>query len=192
MNKHAWVLTINNPIASDLLVNLEPLKKYITFGKDKQFSGDYRNPYEAYDKKVFKTQQPELFKNDIIYIIYGKEVAPETLTIHYQMCVVFSRKKSFKKVKEIFPRAHIEPMRGSLQQNKNYCHKANKHITVGSFLLALKYVALDAVETSASTKNPLPDEVALTNKINSLERKLDDLTKLLKLLIIITRAKKQT
>lgn len=60
------------------------------------------------------------------YLIYGKEVAPTTLTKHLQGFIYFQDAKSFAKIKKLLPEgAHIEISKGTAQQNKIYCSKEN-------------------------------------------------------------------
>ena len=57
------------------------------------------------------------------YIAYGKEIAPNTGTPHLQgyMCLWEPQRMSF--FKRQLPRAHMEPMRGRLQDNDKYVEK---------------------------------------------------------------------
>lgn len=56
------------------------------------------------------------------YVI-GCEIAPETSTPHLQGYLEFKNPRSFKSVKKLLPRAHIEKARGSTKQNYEYCTK---------------------------------------------------------------------
>lgn len=56
------------------------------------------------------------------YMVVGKETGEEG-TPHYQGYVYFKNKKSFKQVKDVIPRAHIEVAKGNAQQNRDYCIK---------------------------------------------------------------------
>ncbi len=53
---------------------------------------------------------------------YGKEVG-ENGTKHLQAFIMWKNAKSFKRMKKLFPRAHIEVMRGNKRENINYCMK---------------------------------------------------------------------
>jgi len=59
----------------------------------------------------------------ISYMIYGKEVAPETLTPHLQGYVVFESNKRIKAVISLLPGCHISMASGSSAQNIVYCSK---------------------------------------------------------------------
>lgn len=56
------------------------------------------------------------------YTCYGKEVG-ENGTPHWQGFSYFKERKSFRQVKELLPRAHIEAQRGTCEQAITYCEK---------------------------------------------------------------------
>jgi len=53
----------------------------------------------------------------------GEEIAPSTKTPHLQIFVYFPNAHAFTTMKRVFPRCHIEKMRGSIEQNMSYCTK---------------------------------------------------------------------
>lgn len=58
------------------------------------------------------------------YIIVGDEIAPETKTPHHQGYIRFKNAVAFKSVQKTLPAGcHIEPAKGSPQQNIEYCAK---------------------------------------------------------------------
>lgn len=58
------------------------------------------------------------------YIIYGKEIAPETQTPHLQGFVIWEHAKSFSASKKsISPRVHLEAIKGTPYDNFLYCSK---------------------------------------------------------------------
>lgn len=66
----------------------------------------------------------QLMFSECKYIIYGKEVAPDTGTPHLQGYVQFPTMKSLRQVKEqVCDRAHFEIAKGSPAQNIAYCSK---------------------------------------------------------------------
>lgn len=71
----------------------------------------------------YTDQDTESMPNVPGYVIYGREVAPETGTPHLQGFAYFPNKATFKKVKALFPRAHIEIMKGTAEQAIVYCKK---------------------------------------------------------------------
>jgi len=56
------------------------------------------------------------------YAVYQLEVG-EAGTPHIQAYFYWSTLKAFSQIKEAFPSAHIEPQRGTAQENKTYCTK---------------------------------------------------------------------
>lgn len=77
------------------------------------------NNYTEEEEDQLKTH------NDIKYIIYGKEEAPTTGTKHLQGYIQLKQRKritTFKKKLGI-ERIHLEPARGTLEENQKYCSK---------------------------------------------------------------------
>lgn len=68
---------------------------------------------------------------DIKYLAWGLETCPSTGNEHHQGYIVFKNQRSTgagsrKKISTLFQgKPHVEPMRGSLQQNTTYCSKQN-------------------------------------------------------------------
>lgn len=60
---------------------------------------------------------------DCKYIIYGRETGEETWTNHLQGYIVFTTMKSLAQLKKLIPRAHLEPAKGTAEQNIQYCSK---------------------------------------------------------------------
>lgn len=59
------------------------------------------------------------------YGIFGREIAPTSGTPHLQGYVVFNNARSFESVRTSFPDGtHIEPAKGSSDQNITYCSKS--------------------------------------------------------------------
>ena len=57
------------------------------------------------------------------YIVYGREVAPETGTPHLQGYVYFHNQRQRKAVARLLPRARLDVANGSGKQNRDYCTK---------------------------------------------------------------------
>lgn len=74
------------------------------------------NPTDA-DIDCFK-QDPSVFK----YWGYAREVGAEG-TPHLQAFICLVKKSRLNAVKRLFPRAHVEMMKGNLSQNESYCSK---------------------------------------------------------------------
>lgn len=57
------------------------------------------------------------------YVIWGKEIAPTTGTPHLQGYVQLRGRKYFSVIRKCLPNTHITIVRGSSQDNVNYCKK---------------------------------------------------------------------
>lgn len=62
--------------------------------------------------------------NDALYVVYQEEVAPDTGTVHFQGYAQFSARKRLSQVRKYVPGAHWEIARGTPEQNRTYCTKA--------------------------------------------------------------------
>lgn len=49
-------------------------------------------------------------------------------TKHYQGFVLFPERKSLRQMKELFPGAHLEIMKGTIADNVNYCSKGDTYL----------------------------------------------------------------
>lgn len=66
------------------------------------------------------------------YLIYGKEVAPETGTPHLQGYVVFESARTSAAVRRSMPGCHLSVARGTASQNVVYCKKDGEWTERGS------------------------------------------------------------
>lgn len=114
MKNYAYCLTINNPEESDFL--LVPDKE-----ADNQLAlvWDTKTGDQSYSKKHAHKRYSALKKHGIDYLLIGTEYS-KTGTKHFQMVVVFNVQKTLGQVKKIWPRAHIEYMRGTLKEATDY------------------------------------------------------------------------
>lgn len=114
MKFYAYCLTINNPTESDYLLqsNLDDLPFNWSDPRDQGFTLK-RDAHQKY---------PLLKKYGIDYLLIGTEYGKQG-TKHFQMVVVFNVQKTLSQVKKIWPRAHIEYMKGSLREATNYVIK---------------------------------------------------------------------
>lgn len=66
------------------------------------------------------------------YLIIGIETSPTTLTPHLQCYVYLKNAITLKSLKKKIPRAHIEPAKGSPQQNRDYCSEDGLYYEYGT------------------------------------------------------------
>lgn len=78
------------------------------------------NNYTAEDEDLLRAME----KHDAIYLIFGREVAPNTGTPHLQGYVRFSKVKRPNAVLAIIPKGtHLENAKYSAAHNQKYCSK---------------------------------------------------------------------
>jgi len=68
-------------------------------------------------------EEQALQEIDCKYMIYGRETGEKTWTHHLQGYIVFSTLKSLAQVKSLIPRAHLEPAKGTAEENRVNCTK---------------------------------------------------------------------
>lgn len=70
---------------------------------------------------------------DVDYIVYGREVAPTTGTVHLQGFISFARRRSFSVVRDALPvGCHVEVARHP-RQAAEYCKKEGDYTEYGTF-----------------------------------------------------------
>lgn len=77
----------------------------------------------SYCITLFQDDKPDFTQLDVDYSIAGTEKCPKTGKTHQQCYIYRNKRVSFKRVKSLFPTAHIEEAKGTPQQNQNYCAK---------------------------------------------------------------------
>lgn len=72
----------------------------------------------------------------MVYLAYGEEVCPSSNRTHHQGFVVFKKKITLQGIKsriwDKHSTTHYEIIRGSLQDNKEYCEKEGKYTEFGT------------------------------------------------------------
>lgn len=86
------------------------------------------------------------------YVIFGREIAPDTGTPHLQGFSYFPKKCTFGKLKGLLPRAHIEPMKGTALQAIDYCKKEANFTEIGEPPAQGKRSDLDVVKEKFKKK----------------------------------------
>lgn len=95
------------------------------------------NPRFIPDLKSIEVLEKNLLSHSICYMIVGKEgynmidIKYKKRTPHLQMVVVYGVQTSFTIVKNMFPRAHIEPLKGTLKAAVEYCKKEGAYREYG-------------------------------------------------------------
>ena len=68
----------------------------------------------------------------VVYLIVGRETCPTTGRKHLQIYIHFKNAREFSTIKKKFPTAHIEPAKGTAEQNQDYCSKEGDCWEVGT------------------------------------------------------------
>lgn len=114
------------------------------------------------------------------YMIFGKEIAPKTGTPHLQGYICFENARSFNVICKMISKWHIEPCRGSVQQNIDYCRKEGKYWEKGdppsqgmrSDLIFYK----NAIQKGMKVENILISEPDKYHQYGRTLNKLEDIT----------------
>lgn len=78
-----------------------------------------------------KNDVPKFYSDITKYFLYGSEICPKSENHHFQCYIVFKYQKTFSGVKKLYPKAHIECVKGSPESNIRYCKKDGKWIDFG-------------------------------------------------------------
>jgi len=97
----------------------------------------------------------------LAHMVVGNEGYSLGRTPHYQMAVCFKVKKSWKEVKAMFSRAHIEQLRYDYSLASAYCEKEGLYQHYGSLDEAKTILFHDALAKVNRTK---PDSVKVASK----------------------------
>ena len=89
--------------------------------------------------KEFLSYLQDLYNEDYLkYAMFQREAGEENGTIHFQLFLDFKNARTFKWVKDKFKEAHLEPMRGTKAQCRDYCSKPDTRVSgpyeVGEFI----------------------------------------------------------
>lgn len=94
------------------------------------------------------------------YSIIGDEICPKTNRPHYQCYVYYKEARQLKAVIKEFKPHHVEPAKGSPQQNIDYCSKEGKFEESGSRPTQGKRTDIELVVQSARDKRKFKDLVS--------------------------------
>ncbi|USZ80615.1 replication-associated protein [Sichuan tick-associated circovirus 1] len=96
------------------------------------------------------------------YLIYGREICPDTARQHWQCYCEFKTQQRFNRIRQLFPGSHIERRHGSADQAASYCKKDNSFTECGTISKQGKRSdLLDVCESIVSGECSI-DEVALS------------------------------
>lgn len=96
--------------------------------------------------------------DDVLYLVFGKEVCPKTGTPHLQGFLYAKTLKSFKQAKAyVSDGAHLEPQKGSNKQAIEYCKKDGSFTEYGTAPNQGKRTDLEAVTEMILAGSSLSD-----------------------------------
>jgi len=114
------------PSLPSLFPNMPPTRSQVPRHRAKRWCFTWNNPtpVNSHALNTFCLGDPPAFD----YIVYGRESAPTTGTLHYQGYVILKEPKSLRQVKSLLSgnfqsSIHLEVSRGTPQQNREYCIK---------------------------------------------------------------------
>jgi len=142
VKKHSWFLTINNPTEFELKLLHSASKNTIAEHQLKLADGTF----------VAQGKIPECFyggkeEKGLAYFGFSKEVG-KSGTPHVHCICIFKRTQTFKKVKELFPRANIQAVRGTFDEAITYARKDGRFYSIA-------YAPLDRVRQYVTNDNKL-------------------------------------
>lgn len=118
------------------------------------------NNYTEEDERRIQTNCA-LFK----YIVYGREKAPNTSTIHLQGFGNLKKPTRFNRIKEIIgERAHIESAKGTDEDNKRYCTKDGDFYTFGEPVRQGQRTDLEKVVRDIANENMGFEDIVKENQ----------------------------
>ena len=172
VNKHAWFLTINNPTEFDLeLCYTATRASSIENRQLKKVDGTYVNTV----KETEQWSNKGLPVKGLAYFGYSQETGKQG-TPHIHCMVIFKNAKSFLALKKLFPRANIQPVRGTFQQSLDYIRKDGRYHSI-SFVPKERYIQY-VVNDNKLAQLALEGDVSISrleDRITNLEDKLDKL-----------------
>lgn len=110
-----------------------------------------------------ETDKVDLNYHNVTYAVVGNEIG-DNGTQHLQGFVYFANPRAFNGVKKLFPRAHIEIMKGTIEQAANYCKKDGDFVEFGD--LPKQGLRNDLNEIKDSIMNGISvDTIAMDNPV---------------------------
>ncbi len=169
-NKHAWFLTINNPTEVDLELCRWATTSSLENRRHFTVDGNYSHKHTEHI-----VSNKGLPVKGLAYFGYAQEVGKQG-TPHIHCMVIFKNAKSFVALKKLFPRANIQPVRGTFQECLDYIRKDGRYHSI-SFVpkeRCLQYVTNDNKLAQLALEGDVTIS-RLEDRITNLETKLDKL-----------------
>lgn len=104
----------------------------------------------------------------IVYCIIGKETAPRTGTLHLQIYLHYKNATKFTTLKKKFPTAHIEPAKGTPEQNQVYCSKEQVLLEMGELPKQGKRTDIEEVRDILNEGGKMRDIIPIAKSTQSV------------------------
>ena len=178
MKNYAYCLTINNPTESDFLLRADK-------GTNPQPYWDMATGDQSFKKRDLYERYPAFKQWNIDYLLIGTEYGKKG-TKHFQMVVVFNVQKTLGQVKKIWPRAHIEYMKGTLKEaadyvvnNKDKPNPKYKRVYIGKLEDIERRIKMDKeyMKVIEDSQGAIAD---LSSRTAKIEETMDEILGLLK------------
>lgn len=78
---------------------------------------------------IFENVPLQVYIDTYEYFVYGRETCPETTLVHFQDFVSFKVRTKFSTVLNRLPNAHIEKMRGTIQEAAENCKNKRRQFS---------------------------------------------------------------
>lgn len=177
VKKHSWFLTINNPTDSEL----ELCRSACRATNPETYQ--IREADDTFVNQGKITRGPwygsKESERGLAYFGFSQEVG-KSGTPHIHCIVIYKRCKSFNKVKEIFPRANIQSVRGTLDEAITYVRKDGRYNSI--CYAPMERVRQYVINDNKLATLALEGDKSLTElqaQVNNLEKKMDILISLI-------------
>lgn len=130
-----------------------------------------------------------------VYIAYGEESCPKTKRKHHQGFIYFSGARgSMKQVGKLLDKSHVEPCKGNIDQNVDYCSKQSELVEFGvkpqqGFRNDLEDVKSKILEQKLSVDEIICENPTLYHQYGRTLNKLEDIALRRKYRTWMTRGK---
>lgn len=177
VKKHSWFLTINNPTEFEL----ELCRSACWASNPESYQNREADGTFVAQGKITKGPFSGSKESDkgLAYFGFSQEIG-KSGTPHLHCVVIYKRSKSFKKIKEIFPRANIQSVRGTFDEAVTYARKDGRYNSIA-------YAPMERVRQYVINDNKLAtlalegdkSLTELQNQVDNLEKKMDILISLI-------------
>lgn len=177
VKKHSWFLTINNPTEFELdLCRSACYASNLESFQTREADGTFVSQGKIAHKVFYGSKDSE---KGLAYFGFAQEVG-KSGTPHLHCIAIYKRSKSFKKIKEIFPRANIQSLRGTFDEALTYVRKDGRYHSIA-------YAPMERVRQYVINDNKLAtlalegdkSLLELQDQVNNLEKKMDILISLI-------------